>query len=145
MLEKTETFVPCIIEDFEVGDRVYRIHDKDGVRLGRVTKAQGKTISVIMDTGEIKKANLSSFQREHGNLWGKALDLADLKIGDRVSCWGKSGRRTFATVLRMVPDESVTLALEITYDDHPTEKSVQTYTNKNRSLAWWFAQWEKEG
>ena len=143
-MEVKEEYVPYMIEDFEVGDLVYRITKELDYLFGRVTAARGKYVMVTMDSGKEIGVRLSSFERIAGRSWGKALDLDLLSIGDRISYAQKGTKRIFATILSFVPLSEIVLDIEMNGDDDPYHVT-QTYTNNSASLRWWLAKWELEG
>ena len=143
-MEVKEEYVPYMIEDFEVGDLVYRVTKELDYLFGRVTAARGKYVMVTMESGKDIGVRLSSFDKVAGRTWGKALDLDLLSIGDRISYAQKGTKRVFATILSFVPLSEIVLDIEMDGSDGPYHVT-QTYTNNSASLRWWLAKWELEG
>lgn len=141
-METREVSVPYIIEDFSPGDRVYRVHEKDGDMMGRVTSASGKYVIVTMDNGQEKRIRLSSFDKKPKRMWGKALDIESLSAGDRISLGGYGKPRMYATIISFSQEREMILDMEIP----GLRRSVQTYHDSTHlTLDWWFAKWELEG
>lgn len=150
-MSEGEVRVPYIIEDFSPGDRVYRIHKKDGDMMGRIKSVSDKSILVTMDNGEEKRAPVSAFNPKVNRIWGKALDLDTLSVGDRISRTGfvgLLGRRTYATVLSFTqdtPERVIVIEMELPRKSG-VEISVRQHKDKpERSLDWHFIKWELEG
>lgn len=151
-METREVSVPYVIEDFSPGDRVYRVHKKDGDTLGRIKSVSGKSVLVTMDNGEDRRVPISAFDFKRNRIWGKALDLDYLSVGDRISRQGFvgfEGRRTYATVLSFTQDNPMERIIVIEMElprKTGIERSVRQYKDKpDYSLEWHFTRWELEG
>lgn len=142
--EAVESYVPYLMEDFSVGDRVYQETKDHEFRMGRVTGTRNQSVMVAMDDGKKTGVRLSSFDRVGGRSWGKALDLTQVSVGDRLSYAKKDIKRVFATVVKFIPDEKIVLDIEMNGIDGGYH-ATQTYTSRNASLEWWLAKWELEG
>lgn len=139
-----EIMVPYILEDFAPGDRVYRSNKNDGDLMGRIKSVSGKSVLVTMDSGEEKRVRISAFDPKPNRIWGKALDLDSLSVGDRISRRGLI-HRTYATVLSFTPSKTITIQMELPRQSG-TEYFIREYRNTpERSLDWHFARWEMEG
>lgn len=150
-MSSNEVRLPYIIEDFSPGDRVYRVHNKDGDTMGRVKSVSDKSILVAMDDGKERRAPISAFDLKPNRIWGKALDLDTLSVGDRISrpgFVGVAGRRTYATVLSFTQNSMnriIVIEMEL-----PRKSGIQLDVRQykdtpERILDWHFTKWELEG
>lgn len=138
--------LPFIIEDFEVGDRVY-FHDvtQNKSFLGTVWSIHNDDLMVTMDEDwMVRRAPVSMFGKMDGtftprvNFWGKCLPLQEIEEGSIIS-FASRGFKTLATV-KYVSDSKIHLG----YDDPDTADDI-LYTNENRTIEYALLFWELEG
>lgn len=127
MRAATEEYITPSIEDFKVGDRVYRYLGLQPGTFGRVESIHDGFVLVEMDNGDFEGAPIAAFDQE-GSVWewDKFINIEDIKVGSRLSC-REAGTRLFAKVERYVPGEE----LVIRYDTPvKTATDIATVTFK---------------
>lgn len=83
-----EIAVPYIIEDFDIGDRVYRIYpDKGKVDFGTVFDIINHEVLVKLDKGVFFQVPMDFFEQreDRSSYWGKPLPLSQLEPGSIIS------------------------------------------------------------
>jgi hypothetical protein len=142
-----EMSVPAILDDFEVGDRVFWWQSDFRVLFGNVTKVDESVIILTLDDGQIIDATGGDAKiYDPFNIagWAKLVDVSRLKIGDTLSTTHdyytmEPGKREFFTVIDMVPDRQIFL--------QNTENHAHTATLDGTvvSLDSYLKYWELEG
>lgn len=145
---KTEVIeLPFIIEDFEVGDRVY-FHDvtKNHSSLGTVWSVNADDVTVTMDDDwMVRRAPVSMFKKMDGeftpraDFWGKALPMKELEEGSIIS-YASRGFKTLASV-KSISESKIRLAYQ---DDDEAQDEIIS-SNENRSIEYALLFWELEG
>ena len=109
-MKTTETYVPYIMDDFEVGDRLYHYVGLNKGKLGRIHEILDTSLLVEMDDGTFETARIELFDEDSPYWeWDKLLDVNAVKIGSTLSRteWGK---RLFAKVTKVIPGEEIVVA-----------------------------------
>lgn len=109
MKQKTEEYVPLGIEDFEVGDRIYRYLGFKKRSLGRVESVHDNFVLVEMDDGTFEPAGMAFFDQDSPHWeWDKLINIDDIEVGSKLSRM-EWGIRLFAEVESYVEGEEMVL------------------------------------
>jgi hypothetical protein len=105
-LEATEALTPLIIEDFEIGNRVYFLnHKQDRLDYGTVTNVVEDRLEVVFD-GFYRPVMIHISQ--FGSNAGRCFDINAVEVGSVVSALSK-GERFYADVTEYIPNEKLTI------------------------------------
>lgn len=152
-VEVTEPYVPLMMDDFEIDDRVY-CHGDDGLIRGRVVWFNSDSIELQGDDGKIywiREKDLGN--RFSGVVWRKILPVYLLEEGIRISRapFYKNEKRAYAEVTNLVHpfgDTSGVLELMFEYPASGTmaafERSSEFEFKDDRELEEVLLGWEIE-
>lgn len=90
-----EVSVPYMVDDFEQDDIVWHSNLTDNTFLfGRVSTNDADTIYASCEDGIMHIVPIESFGKRsrNGEIWGKLLDISQLKTGSRLSSKGGNER-----------------------------------------------------
>lgn len=119
-----EAYVPTVMEDLEVGDRIFRYDGLNKGSLGRVESLHEGFVLVEMDSGEFEGAPIGLFDQDSPYWkWDKLINLDEVEVGSRLSRteWGT---RMFAIVESYTPGEEMV----VRYDFKPAAGKAPTRT-----------------
>lgn len=129
------TEIPPVIEDFEVGDRIYLLNYKhDIIEYGTIIELFDSKARVLFDIGSSGLIHVSQFAP--GGPVGKCFPLNQLEVGSVVSVF-ELGKRIYADVEEIVKNERVRIkyrsgsVIEKTFHDsewEPLEFKMADFT-----------------
>lgn len=97
--------IPPIIEDFEIGNRVYFVnHKHDTIEYGTVTAILDSRLKVKFDNGKSRPVHISHFAA--GGWLGRCFPMDQLEVGSVVSVL-YLGERVYGDVLEIVEGQKV--------------------------------------
>ena len=139
-----ETMTPVIIEDFEIGDRLYRQRDDTGeVVFGTVEEVGSYFLNVRLDDGVFFEVSIDLFQsdangqKNYVRWWAKSLDVSKLKEGATLS-FLKDGEREYVELFSYFPNRHATFSF--------SDGAKRTYwENSSGTLEYHLRNFEMEG
>ena len=144
-----ETLVPVIIEDFEIGDRLYRQNNDDGeVVFGRVEEVHRDFLNVRLDNGPFFEVSIDLFkdddtgEKKYVRWWSKCLDLSSLEVGSTLSCLDALNERHYSRVIAFVLGDYITLEHRTPGMGLPYQ---HTYLESSKPLDYQLRNFELEG
>jgi hypothetical protein len=153
-----EAVVPVIMEDFDIGSRVFYENSVHGhILFGRVTKVVPENVFpgfviVKLDTGNILEVTMDEFsigRPPESNItswWVKSIEFAELTEGSLLSFLNQLGERRYARVIEFVLGHH--LVLDYLHDDLTSTMIKKTYYGKETgkmSLEYQLRYFELEG
>lgn len=106
-MDTVELQTEPVIEDFEVGERVYFLNYKHNViEYGRISGLYTSHMDVTLDNGKIPLAHLTNFAS--GGPMGKCFPMDQLQVGSVISVF-HSGERVYADVIKITGERSVVI------------------------------------
>ena len=124
MSQSQELYAPYIIDDFEVGDRLYHYVGLNNGRLGRVEEIHDTFLLVGMDDGTFTDANIELFDEDSPYWeWDKIIDIEHLAVGSRISRkeWNQ---RIFAKVTSFEPGVKIAITYELSPVNGKSPKEI---------------------
>lgn len=138
-----EIMVPLTAEDFEIGDRVYRLDSKYGTTMfAQVTDIEGQGIHLISEDGVPYVIHENRFGMDPHKYftWGKMLDVDKLEEGVRLSVVEHRERR-YVTVERFRrPRYGKPGYLEMAWEDGSVPNyslELKTEEDLDKALIYW--------
>lgn len=135
-MNSKELYLPVIVEDFEVGDRVYCLtKEMDYGLFGTVKSIQESSVSVTMDNGGDLIVAIYLFGKTTGVRWRRCIDIKQVVAGSLLSSEVQDPETgevstTFCRVEKMIGDE-----ITLTYlDDNKTFSLYATERSPMESI-----------
>lgn len=135
----SEANFPLMMDDFEVGDRIYVTYRDGEIELGTVRDIRtDERMNVLLDSGRVPFVHISQFGPR--GQYGKCFPIEQLQVGSVVSLYEGSGERLYADVVNYAPNEYVELK---SHDWKP--KSIIIATEKGKPLEYQLSPYTLEG
>lgn len=105
VMEAQEVDTRPVIEDFEIGERVYFLNYKHNIiEYGKITGIYTSHMDITLDSGRMPLVHVDQFAA--GGPVGKCFPMEHLEVGSVISVF-HSGERIYADILEIVKDSSV--------------------------------------
>lgn len=104
----SEANFPLMMDDFEVGDRIYVTYRDGEIELGTVRDIRtDERMNVLLDSGRVPFVHIDQFGPR--GQYHKCFPVEQLQVGSVISIYAGSGQRFYADVVDYVPNEYVEL------------------------------------